>query len=58
MFNDILNVRDLPMMMRREIAKEYAAAARERNKPPCGCEACQMKELEPAVIQLTQRWKL
>lgn len=41
----------------QEAARQYAAAAKERNKPACDCEPCREKELLPAVQQITQRWK-
>lgn len=40
-----------------ERARQYAAEARERNKPACQCQTCRLQELEPAVMNITQNWK-
>ena len=46
-----------PIPPKLEAAKKYAASAKERNKPPCACEQCRIKELEPVVIQITNNWR-
>lgn len=46
-----------PVMSRLEAAKQYAAEAKERNKQPCDCEPCRIREAEAAVIRLTQNWR-
>lgn len=45
-----------PVVDRLAWAKQYAAEAKERNRPPCDCEGCRLREIEPAVIQIIQRW--
>lgn len=47
-----------PVVDRLAWAKQYAAEAKERNRPPCDCEGCRLREIEPAVINITQRWQL
>lgn len=46
-----------PVADKLESAKQYAAAARERNQPPCPCDACRMNELLPAVQNIINNWK-
>lgn len=55
---DRRNAYGFPILFRIERAKQYARAAKERNKPQCECEACRMKELEPAVVRITERWQV
>lgn len=38
-----------PIVERLEAAKQYAAAAKERNKPDCTCETCKRIALLPAI---------
>lgn len=54
--NDIRNQYGYPIVSKHEWARQYAAAAKERNKPPCNCAECRMRELEPAVVRITERW--
>jgi hypothetical protein len=56
MIIDIRNEYGFPVPTKLDVAKQYAAEAKERNKLPCDCETCRMKELEPAVVQLVRRW--
>ena len=45
-----------PVVDRLEQAKEYAAAAKERNAQRCDCETCRQVEMLPAVIRITEKW--
>lgn len=54
---DIRNDYGFPVIDKFQAAKEYAFAARERNKPICDCDTCKQIELLPSVIQLVERWK-
>lgn len=56
--NDERNDYGFPIVSRTlEEAQAYAAEARERNKQPPLCPGCRVKEMEPAVINITQNWK-
>jgi hypothetical protein len=48
----------LGMQARLDRAAKYAAEARERNQPPCNCEACRREALLPAVQNITENWSI
>ncbi len=52
-----LNVAQPAPPSKWELARQYAAEARERNKPPCDCEACKRDEMLPAVLNIINNWR-
>jgi len=54
---DRRNQYGFPVELRLARAQQYATDAKERNKQPCACEACRQREIEAAVIQITNNWR-
>jgi len=46
-----------PPLSQAERAKQYAAAARLRNKPECQCELCCEHRMLPAVLNIIEARK-
>lgn len=54
--NDLRSQYGFPILFRIERAKRYAAAAKERNRAPCDCQTCRLKELAPTVVPMINNW--
>lgn len=55
---DQRNAYGFPILFRVERARRYAEAAKERNRAPCACQECRLKELAPTVVPMINNWPL
>lgn len=57
MITDQRNAFGFPVPDKLQAAQQYAAAARQRNEPPCQCVTCKQIDMLPGVQRIVANWK-